>query len=85
MHRKSNPWVSLAALLLLAVILVFTCTGCTSQAVAAETKPAPRFTVEYAGNSCDIITDNETGVQYLFYSYGTTHNNMAGGLCKLEG
>lgn len=83
MNHKYNPWVSLAALLLLALILAFTCTGCTD-AEAAETKPAPRFTAEYAGNSCEIITDNETGVRYLFYSYGTTHNNRAGGLCKLE-
>lgn len=28
MNRKHNPWVSLTALLLLAVILVMACTGC---------------------------------------------------------
>lgn len=80
MYQKNNPWLSLVALLIMALIIVLNLTGCTE--ASAET-PA-RFTVEYAGNSCEIITDNETGVQYLFYSYGTTHNNRAGGLCKLE-
>lgn len=28
MKRKNNPWVSLVALLALAVILVLICTGC---------------------------------------------------------
>jgi hypothetical protein len=81
MYRKSNPWVSLAALLLLALVLVFVCTGCTSRAEAAETKPAPRFTVEYLPNGLRLITDTETGVQYLAYS--EYHTGI--GMCKLEG
>lgn len=71
MNRKYNPWVSLVALLLAAIILVLTCTGCHSVAAAEnETEPAPRFAYEAAGASLDfgllyIITDTETGVQYL--------------------
>ena len=82
MRYKCNPMLSLVALVLLALILVFTCTGCTDQAEAAET-PA-RFTREVhalpnASYAC-IITDNETGVEYLFIKSG-----YGGGLTKLEG
>lgn len=83
MNRKYNPWLSLAAFMLLALILVFTCTGCT-EGEATETKPAPRFTVEGAGNGCKLITDTETGVQYLFYYYPDMSDRAGGGLCKLE-
>ena len=38
MNRKHNPLVALAALILLAVILVAVCTGCTARATLAETK-----------------------------------------------
>lgn len=85
MNRKYNPYVSLVALLLLALILVLTCTGCISRVEASGTKPAPRFTIEHVrGNTnrynvLEIITDSETGVRYLAYitSEGT-------GLTKLE-
>lgn len=77
MHRKHNPYVALVAFLLLAVILAHVCTGCAVQ--AEET--APRFTVEKAGNGCRIITDNQTGVRYLYYAM----NSYGGGLTKLEG
>lgn len=77
MRQKYNPWVSLVALLLLAIILVFTCTGCTGQAVAADN--APRFSYEKVGAGYRIITDNETGNQYLYYFAG-----YGGGLTKLE-
>lgn len=87
MNRKCNPYVSLAALLLLALILVLTCTGCISRAEAAETKPAKRYTyeVQNAGFGLDFytITDTQTGNQYLFVYTGTT-NGKAGGLTKLE-
>lgn len=76
MNHKNNPWVSLVALLLAVLIVVLNCTGCT-EADAAEPE---RFTVEYVGNGCRIITDNETGVQYLSFSVG-----QGTGLCKLEG
>ena len=70
MNRKNNPWVSLIALILvLAGVLVLVCTGCgnTTTAEAAEN---PRFVWEEAGFSilnyyAYIITDTETGVQYL--------------------
>lgn len=76
MNHKYNPMLSLVALVLLALILVLSCTGCAVEAAAAETEPARRFTSEYTGNYCTIITDNETGVQYLAYN--------GHGLCKLE-
>lgn len=68
MNRKHNPLLSLAALLLLATILVWICAGCTE--AAAETTEAPaRFTSEYMGyfnpTHLYIITDTETGMQYL--------------------
>lgn len=82
MNRKNNPMLSLVALVLLALILAFICTGCHVEAEAAEeTKPAPRFTVEYLPNSLRLITDTETGVQYLAYS--EYHTGI--GMCKLEG
>lgn len=78
MNRKHNPMVSLAALLLLAVILALTTTGCTLEDPApmepqetAET--LPRLTYERQKTewgSAYIITDNETGVQYLFCTSG---------------
>lgn len=78
MKRTHNPMLSLVALVLLALILVLTCTGCRVEAEAAEEiKPAPRFTVEFLGNGLRLITDTETGVQYLAYN--------AHGLVKLEG
>ncbi len=83
MNYKNNPWLSLVALLLAALILVLTCTGCT-EADAAETETRGRFTVEYAGDGCRIITDNETGVQYMFYYYSDYTKRAGGGLCKLE-
>ena len=76
MNRKHNPWVALVALLLLVTILVMACTGCAASAAAstteeAETGNGPRFTTELAGLNLRIITDNETGVQYLVYLYGS--------------
>jgi hypothetical protein len=66
--------VALVGLLLLALLLATTA-GCAAPSEAAEhdPEPGPRFTVEYMGLKCHIITDNETGVQYLAYttSYGT--------------
>lgn len=74
MNRKHNPWVSLTALLLLAVILVMACTGC--RAAEGEAQEAqPRFTAESyrlggpAYTCCMVVTDNETGVQYLVVGY----------------
>jgi hypothetical protein len=85
MRRKHNPYVAIVALLLLAIVLTFALDGCAVvETEATVLKKADRFTVEYAGNECSIITDNETGVQYL--AYETAFNNGVGiGLCKLEG
>lgn len=82
MNLKYNPFVSLVAALLLAVILVLTCTGChnTAEADATEETTPPRFTVEKADQGIRIITDNETGAQYIAYIYNGTC-----GLTKLEG
>lgn len=91
MNRKHNPYVSLVALVLAAVILVLACTGCNAEAEAAErddhhaviieetetepeTEPAHTFRFkierEYTGswhvNNVYVITDTQTGVQYLF-------------------
>ena len=68
MNRKSNPWVALVALILLLAVIVCTCTGCIDTEGAAETSP-DRFAVEYVDldefDRVRIITDTETGVQYL--------------------
>jgi hypothetical protein len=86
MRRKHNPYLALATLLLLALIVTWICGGCSK-----EICPAPyymiepgRFTLEESFRSgpyrgC-VLTDTETGVQYLFIRNG-------GGIAmtKLEG
>lgn len=84
MRRKHNPLIALLSLLLLALILTWVCGGCAVQTEAAETEPAPRFTTEYGGNRCTIITDNQTGVQYLFYYFPDMTGRAGGGLTRLE-
>ena len=81
MCRKHNPLVALLALLLLALILTWICGGCSSvTAEATETdEHMPRFTIEIVGLNIRIITDNETGVQYI--AYGNTYGL---GLTRLE-
>ncbi len=65
MNHKNNPWLSLVAMLLMALIVVITCTGCApeveaaggSQPRAVITEPTEtaepsqyeRFEVQYAG------------------------------------
>lgn len=83
MRRKHNPLVALLALLLLALIVSWICGGCAVRTEAATEKTADRFTTEYAGNGCTIITDNETGVQYLYYRNGAGSSGGSG-LTKLE-
>lgn len=105
MNLKYNPWLSLVALLLLALILTLTCTGCNYEAEAAErndrpaviteeTEPAPlepeepahtkRFEFDYFSGwpkveNIYVITDNQTGVQYLYIQ-----DPSGAGLCVLE-
>lgn len=84
MNRKHNPWVALVAMLLLALTLVLTLTACGDNAEAAEPE-SPRFIFEkqdiegLAERRLILITDTETGVQYLFVKSG-----YGGGLTKLE-
>lgn len=83
MRRKSNTWVALVALIPLLVLVVCTCTGCGGNTAEAEDTTGERFEVETVGESFGgqvaIITDTETGVQYLWVKSG-----YAGGLTKLE-
>lgn len=78
MNRKHNPLVSLVGLLL-GLLLVILCAGCGASTEATEPcEPAEesgRFTIEHHTMASSIygvriITDNETGVQYLVYSNG---------------
>ena len=71
MNAKKNPWVSLAALALLLCLLAVLGNGCTTTIEATETPD--RFTVEDKSTQYSeifIITDNETGVQYLWVKRG---------------
>lgn len=86
MNRKHNALVALVALLLLTTILL--CVGCTEPAAAEEIETTARFTAEYiernnlnmvASPDTYIITDNETGVQYLWVMSG-----YGGGLTVLQ-
>ncbi len=85
MHRKHNGLLSLAGLILLAIILVLICAGCETDtgAAAGDENPA-RFTVKNVepdgSGTCYIITDTETGVQYLFFAIG----DGRGGLTVLQ-
>lgn len=84
MNQKYNPMLSLVALVLMALILVFTCTGCTDQTEAAAAETPNRFTETremLMYGYVYIITDTETGEQYIAYrahGQGCT-------LTKLEG
>lgn len=83
MNRKNNPWISLIALLMLILIFTMICTGCAVETNASTNKTMERFTREYAGNDCFIITDNQTGVQYLAYVEMSNHGRGVG-LTRLE-
>ena len=80
MNRNYKPSVALVALLILAIIISFVCNGC---AIETEAAAKDRFTREYAGQDCFIITDNETGVQYLAYVEMSNYGRGVG-LTKLE-
>lgn len=79
MNRKHNPWISLVALLLLVALLVTVCTGCTE----AEAEEPDRFVIENVADtiivSAYVLTDKETGVQYLYVGSG-----YGGGLTVLQ-
>lgn len=67
MNRKHNPWASLIALLLLAVVLVLICTGCDSTQKAYERiEDAPKMmTVVDETVGYSIYRHDETGVHYF--------------------
>jgi hypothetical protein len=83
MRRNHNPLVALLELLLLALIVTWICGGCSVRTEAATEKTVDRFTTKFAGNGCTIITDNDTGVQYLYYRNGAGSSGGSG-LTKLE-
>jgi hypothetical protein len=87
MNRRHNPLVALVALLLLAVLLLLI--GCSAPAAAeevtvAEPESSPRFIIEHSGmlgsiTQYSIVTDTETGVQYLYIKSANS-----GGLTVLQ-
>jgi hypothetical protein len=85
MNRKHNPMLSLAVKILLGVILALilaaVCGGCAASAEAtAPMEPTEtvetvlgRFSIEMQMKfygTLYIITDNETGIQYLAFETG---------------
>lgn len=71
MNRKFNPWVSLAALILLAVILVTICAGCGVSAEAAEaTEPGePIETAATTEPTETAATGDRFEVEWDSYSF----------------
>lgn len=69
-------WRVVIAIIWIALI-VFLITGCTDRDSKLEGDKTPgRFTVETVDTNIQILTDNQTGVQYLVY--------MGTGITKLE-
>ena len=85
---KKNPYLSLIAIVVMVALVAVLFSGC-----AVETEDSPtaeqsvekpkRFTAEYYSvdnfGGATVITDTETGEQYLFYRQGSMS-----GLTKLE-
>lgn len=71
----------LLVVLLLAIAISFIVNVCSVDTEAAT--KCERFTTEYEGNFCYIITDNDTGVQYLAVEFGTAYGKGVG-LTRLE-
>lgn len=73
MNRKANPWISLAALVLLGGILLAVCCSCAT-VDAGEVTYHNRFEVTHFeiadARTIRIITDTETGVEYLLIGTG---------------
>lgn len=74
MSRKYNPWVAMMGLLL-GLLLVVLCAGCASVEATEPAEENARFIVEKyvminSTYGIRIITDTETGVQYLAYVCG---------------
>ena len=79
MNKTHNPVVSLVGLILAAIIVLLTCSGC---AAAAAAESPERFDFvhaeEYGNTKLKIITDTKTGVQYLVYIDGSRASNGRG-------
>lgn len=76
MNRKANPFVSLVALVLMAVILLAVLCGCDPVEASEEEPGRERFEITYEDNLIGpvmvrIISDTETGVQYLLIGKGS--------------
>jgi len=80
MNHKHNPFLSLAALLVLAVLLAFL-VGCCGNAEAADAECRFTFDDDYSNleNQAIIITDTKTGEQYLYID-----GHRAGAMVRLE-
>lgn len=82
MSRKRNGWANLVALLILAALLVVILAGCGSQG-ESDSEPDWRFAKEKvyqdAFGIIYLITDKETGKQWVF-----VHDGYAGGLVAYE-
>lgn len=67
MNRKSNPWVSLVAVLLLVTIVVMVCTGCGSTKTEYDdAENAPKMmTIVDETTGYIIYRHDETGVCYF--------------------
>ena len=67
MNRKSNPWVSMVALMLLLTILVLICTGCNpTKTEYDDPDSAPKMmTVVDETMGYTIYRHDETGVHYF--------------------
>lgn len=70
MRRKHNPLVSVVAMVLLAVILVLLCAVSAGCAATDQEDYSDRITFTCVGSGGNgkwayILTDTETGVQYL--------------------
>lgn len=74
MNRKANPWVSLAAIVLIVVSLVGLCCCGEPTNANAEEPTSARFEVTHSewlgGTRVKIVTDTETGTQYLLIGVG---------------
>ena len=70
MNRKHNAWVSLVALLLLAVVLIMACAGCTkTEYDDPDDAPKMMTVVDKTVGYC-IYRHDETGVYYYSRNAG---------------
>lgn len=83
MNKKHKPFAVLVPLLMLVFIFSVVCNACSVETNAQTNQSMNRFTQEYVGSGCSIITDNQTGVQYLAYVEMSNYGRGVG-LTRLE-